>query len=354
MKICTAARLLLLAGFALAGCQAKQAKNSSEVEPPAEVQAGHVVRRSEPLQIRAEASVVADPQHVSRLSSTEAQSVLAVAVRVGDVVEPGQLLVKLAEDPQARADYQQAEVQLTAARRQLLREESLVNGGVEPQVSADQARTQYEVAEAQAGAAKTQLDRMVANTHLCAPTGGAVVAVSASVGQVTTPGADLVEIADPRDLIARLQIEPQDFPRVHAGQDVQLRIPDASRSFVARVTRVSATLDPQTQLGEADAVLLPGHPALGIGRFLTARIAVGQEEALLVPAGAVVHRDDGDKVYVVAGSKAREVPVTRGDRFGDRVAVQGKLSPGAEVVTTGAYELSDGDPIAVTPPGSGR
>lgn len=339
-------------GLALASCQATKVKDSSDSQPPAQVQAGTVVRRLEPELVRAQATVVADPRHVSRISSTQAQSVLAVNVRVGDAVSRGELLVELAQDPQIQAAAQQAQIQLAAARRTFLREEALVKGGVEPRINADQARTRYEVAASQAAAARAQLDQMLANTHLRAPTSGVVIAVSASVGQVTRPGADLVEIADPRYLQASLQIEPEDLALVHPGQSVALRLPQATSSFEARVTRVSATLDTQTQLGEADAAILPGHPNLGIGRFLTAEVTVGERQALMVPAGAVVHRDDGDKVYLASGGKAEEVPVTRGTRIGDWIAVKGNLSPGADVVTTGAYELSQGDSIAIRPASS--
>ena len=352
MKIFTLSVLTL--GVCLAGCQATKAKEASDAVPPAQVQAGSVVQRMDPLQIRAQASVVPDPQHVSRVASTEAQSVLAVDVRVGDKVQKGQVLLELAEDPQVIAADQQAQIQLAAAKREMQREESLVKGGVAPRLDADQAQTQYGVASAQAADAKAQLDRMEANTRLRAPMSGVVVAVSASVGQVTTPGADLVEIADPNQLMAQLQIEPQYFSQVRSGQIAWLQIPGASGSFQARLTRVSAALNPTTQLAEADAELLPGHPKLGIGRFLTARVSVGSENDLLVPAGALVHRDDGDKVYVVSGSTAQEVPVERLSRFGKWVAVKGKLSPGLHVVTTGCYELSDGEAIAIASSSASR
>ena len=37
--------------------------------------------------------------------------------------------------------------------------------------------------------------------------------------------------------------------------------------------------------------------------------------------------------------------VKRGVRFGDLYAVTGALTPGAKVITTGAYELSDGESV---------
>ncbi len=333
----------------LAGCHhATRASDDADAQPPAQVQGAVVARHLEPKRIQAQAIIVADPRHVSHVASTEAQSIMAVSVRVGDTVRRGQLLVQLAEDPQAKAAYQQSVIELASARSTMLREEALVRGGVEPRVNADQAQTQYQLAAAQERAAKAALSQMEANTHLCAPMSGVVVRVSATVGQVTTPGADLVTIADPRFLMARLQIEPQDLARVQTGQDVVLHAPGSRGSFEARITRVAATLDPKTQLGEADAAL-PSSPAfLGIGRFLVADITVGQEDSLVVPSSALVHRDDGDKVYRVSGGKAMAVSVRPRGRYGDLVALTGNLAPGQEVVTTGSYELSDGAPITVT------
>ena len=333
----------------LAGCHhATRASGDADAQPPDQVQAAVVTRHLEPQQIRAQATIAADPGHVSHVASTEAQSVMAVSVRVGDTVTRGQLLVQLAEDPRAQASYQQSVIEMASARSNMLREDALVRGGVEPRVNADLARTRYQIAAAQERAAGAALRQMEANTHLCAPMSGVVVGVSATVGQVTTPGADLVTIANPRFLMARLQIEPQDLAQVRIGQDVVLHAPGSTGSFQARITRVAATLDPQTQLGEADAELPPSHAFLGIGRFLVADITVGQIPSLVVPAAALVHRDDGDKVYRVAGGKAEAVSVRPQGRYGDLVALIGHLAPGQEVVTTGSYELSDGDPIVVT------
>jgi multidrug efflux pump subunit AcrA (membrane-fusion protein) len=78
---------------------------------------------------------------------------------------------------------------------------------------------------------------------------------------------------------------------------------------------------------------------LRVGMFVTARVYTGEvQEALVVPAGALVNDAGTDVAYVQLGGERFERRVVRtGLRDGDRVAIVAGLEPGERVVSRGAY-----------------
>ena len=80
-------------------------------------------------------------------------------------------------------------------------------------------------------------------------------------------------------------------------------------------------------------------PRLRIGQSVTARVFTGEEQdALVVPAGALVNDAGADVVYVQTGGERFERRLVRvGLRDGEHVAIEEGLAPGERVVTRGAY-----------------
>jgi multidrug efflux pump subunit AcrA (membrane-fusion protein) len=80
------------------------------------------------------------------------------------------------------------------------------------------------------------------------------------------------------------------------------------------------------------------------GAGATARVLVGVDpQALVVPDSSLVLAGDSSAVFVIGpDSIVHQRIVTAGVRQGGRVAVQGQLSPGDRVVTTGAFGLQSG------------
>jgi membrane fusion protein (multidrug efflux system) len=71
---------------------------------------------------------------------------------------------------------------------------------------------------------------------------------------------------------------------------------------------------------------------------------------LLVPRAALLTWDleaRKAEVFALEGDKARRLPVETGADGGDRVEVLSGLDAGDKVVTRGAFNLRDGDRVAV-------
>ena len=70
-----------------------------------------------------------------------------------------------------------------------------------------------------------------------------------------------------------------------------------------------------------------------------------RQNALVVPAEALVATISGSKVYVAVNDHAVETPVTVGVRWGDTVEITKGLKLNDRVVIAGQQKLHDGGPI---------
>ena len=75
-----------------------------------------------------------------------------------------------------------------------------------------------------------------------------------------------------------------------------------------------------------------------------------RDDAIVLPAAAVVR--DGDKAfcYTVAAGKAIRTPIALGLRSGDELEVVSGLKGDETVVLAHAESLTDGESVAIAPP----
>jgi multidrug efflux system membrane fusion protein len=71
---------------------------------------------------------------------------------------------------------------------------------------------------------------------------------------------------------------------------------------------------------------------------------------VLVPKAAVVHRDGGDFVFVVKGSRVEQRVIRVGEAAGDFYHVIEGLSGGESAAVSGVEKLRDGDRVKIINP----
>ena len=78
-------------------------------------------------------------------------------------------------------------------------------------------------------------------------------------------------------------------------------------------------------------------------------IARTVNDAIIVPAAALLKTPDGASTVMVAGAdgKAHQVSVETGIRQGDRLQITKGLSGGEKVIITGAYGLPDNTKVKI-------
>lgn len=288
---------------------------------------------------------------LAQLSARGDAVVVEVKVDVGDEVKAGAPLVVLASSAiggdQARLPAARARV--ATAESALSRERQLAERGISPRKAVEEAERDLAEARADLDAASAAL-RAAGSAPgdsggryvLRAPFAGTVVARHAVAGKTAAAGEELVKLADLSTMWVQLEIPEADATAVRAGQPVRLVLEGmrgAARD--ARISRVAASIDPESRTLAARVELPNAERALKAGVFVRAQIAVAEEhDAVLVPRDAVQSAESRSLVFVKKGEALFEpVAVQLGAGDGDVVEIVSGLEPGAEIVTTGAFLL---------------
>jgi membrane fusion protein, heavy metal efflux system len=268
--------------------------------------------------------------------------VVDLRVRLGDVVQKGQLLMRIhsADAAAATADHRKAQADEALARAQLERAQAMFERGAI-------AKKDHEVAvDAEAKAAvdvENTAERLrVLGLNPAAPVNGGIIDVAAPASGViteqnVTPASgvktldnspNLLTISDLSRVWILCDVYENDVSKVRVGDTSDIRVtayPDVR--LTGRVDNISAVLDPNLRTAKVRIeVANPG--VLRVGMFVTA-IFRGQPTGVraAVPATAILHLHDREWVYVPTGDRGR---------FQRKEIVSGPMRPGnVQEVTSG-------------------
>lgn len=188
--------------------------------------------------------------------------------------------------------------------------------------------------------------------NVTAPTDGRVLRVLREGEGPVEVGAEIVEVGDPRDLEAVIDLVSEDAVKVEPGDRCEITGwgggPLAGRVRVVEprgFTKVSPLgVEEQRVNVIMDVDVPPGpRPALGDDFRVEAAITIDEaRDAVLVPLAALFRRDGREAVFVAADGRARLVPVTIGRR-GDRDAeVLHGVGGGEQVIAYPPDAVADG------------
>ena len=293
--------------------------------------------------------------------------VAELAVRKGDTVTAGQVLLRIANGDlaaqvrlqersleAARAAAEEACRRLDQAERELARTRRLQEAEVVSRELRERMESQRDVTAsacdaararvAQAAAALDLARANLAKTVLRAPFDGVVAELRTEVGEWIGPSPPGVPMPPVLDLIETSAIyvsaplDEVDIAKVRAGLPVRVTL-DAfpGRSFPGTVRRVAPyvlDLEAQNRTFEIEVELDDPPEARRLPPGASADVEVvldAREGALRVPSYAV---GDGSKVLVVRDGTLREQPVKTGLRNWEFAEVTEGLAPGEAVVVS--------------------
>jgi membrane fusion protein, multidrug efflux system len=284
----------------------------------------------------------------SALASQVPGRVTALAVKAGDAVKSGQVLVRVDQRAAAQqvtaseAQVAAAQAQMDAARKEYERSVRLYRKQYISQAAMDQAEAQFKAWEAQARAMLAQAG--VASTQtsfhaVSAPYSGVVADVTTELGDMAVPGKPLLTVYDPGELRVVANLPERYVAALKGGEPVKLELPGAAENLqwqTARSTTVMPTRDAASHTVQV-RLALPPNVRLAPGAYARAHFpltATADDAALTIPAQAIVHRAELHAVYVADASgkfhlrqvrlgktSAERVVVLAGLRAGERVAL---------------------------------
>ncbi len=330
------------------------------------------------------------------LTAEVVAKVAMIAVKEGDTVQAGQLLLRL--DPESynnaiereeaglrqnRISIERQRSALSLRAKQFERSKQLVVAQIIDRNRFDEDRNQLDLARADLRSSEEALRRSAAvvgeaheqraKTEIRSPIAGRIVSLPIKVGETAIPssssmaGAQLMKIADTSAIQAELKVDEADIAKVAVGQKVDLfaaAYPDNALKGVVEQIALAPTIEGQGRAYKV-TVRITTPPALHLRSGMSARadIFLGDgRKQLAVPVEAVLSEagENGKStrhLWVQSNGSAKKVKVRTGvsdDRWesinagiarGDRVIIgPGKvlrtLREGDRVVQRSAREKS--------------
>jgi HlyD family secretion protein len=241
-----------------------------------------------------------------------------------------------------RKELDQAGVDLTNARNQYeiaeKRLESLTAIGA--QQAQKSAKGQLESAQGKYQGAEAQLSY----SQIRSPIPGVVTDRPLYPGEIASTGAPLLTVMDISQVVARAHIPQQSAALLKIGDQAEVTVPGFDNAFPGKVTVVSPALDPGSTTVEVWVTLKnPGERLKPGTSVQVSAVARSIQNALIVPAAALLTAPDGTTSVMIAGNdgRAHQKQVKTGVREDDQVQIVDGLHAGDRVVASGSYGLPD-------------
>ena len=198
-------------------------------------------------------------------------------------------------------------------------------------------------------------DAQLAKATLVAPFAGVVGLRRFSVGDVVSPGQDLVNLVALDPIKVDFRVPETRLPALAPGQTLEMTV-DAlpGRSFQGTVYAIEPLVEAagrsillRARVPNPDGALRPGLFAR-VNLIITTR-----SNAMLIPEQAIVPVGSRQTVFRVVDGKAVTTDVQLGIRRDGKVEVTGGLNPDDQVVTAGQLKLYDGSAVDPAKPATG-
>jgi len=305
---------------------------------------------------------------------------------IGDLVKEGEVIAEL-DIPEMVKEYDQVQAKLREAKasyekakadyalQKLTYQRTKDTWEEEPGAVAKQdvdvARAKFELAKANINSEKAKIDNAKADMEriktlleygkIKAPFNGVVTKRFLDPGalvQIATSSTNVspvVTIMHTDTVRIFIDVPEPDVPFVEKGNQATLDVdalPD--KSFSGTVTRFANALNPETRTMRTEIDIPNPDHILRPGMYgnLTLNLEV-HENAIIIPATALVVENDKKFVYKVRGGKVEKVEIKTDIDDGIQVEVIKGLTGSEDIIVKGKNTVSDGEVVEVVRVSSG-
>lgn len=216
----------------------------------------------------------------------------------------------------------------------------------------------FEIEQARAAARQTDpaSDAGAEPVQVLAPVNGFVLNVHEESERTVTPGQPLLEVGDPADLEAEIELLSSDAVAVQPGAEVAIEQWGGEKPLRGKVsliepggyTKVSSLgVEEQRVKARVDFIdPFPPGQALGDRFRVEARIVTWHADSVVqVPVGALFRRGGEWMTFLLEDGKARPASVSIGRNNGIAAEVLAGLTPGQQVILHPPDAVTDGAPV---------
>lgn len=323
------------------GCDSDTARTKHQLPAlsPIPVTVERVTKRTADNQVEVVGTVEAVEK--AEISSKITGNIINLPVELGTKVKKGELLVELSAG-EISSQVQLTKAELEKARRNLAREQKLLRQNASTPKTVKSLQDSTRIAEA----AHTQATIMQNYARITAPFSGIITRKMTNIGDLATPGKVLLFIEQENNLQVVTDIPEAMMLEVQKDDLLPVVIPSIDLSIKGTVAEVSPIADPSSRSAPIKLQLTP-NPSLRPGQFARVTLVRERTEALAVPASAITHFGQMERVFVVSDKKAQLRLIRAGATFDGYSEILSGLSEGELVITSESQNLIDGQPVVL-------
>lgn len=345
--------------------QANKAKTAAMADRPVPVTAALVEQKTMPVYLTGLGSVT--PYYSVTIKSRVDGQLMRVNFREGQEVQVGDLLAEIDPRPyqavleQAQGQLARDQAQLANYQAEYQRYESLYNAGVVSKETLDTQRSNFGQFEGTIKADQAAIDSAKVNLVYCRITSP----IRGRIGLRLVDPGNIVHATDTTGLLVINQLHPiavvftlpeDQLPQVirllRGGHTLNVDAYDRSDTNLlsqGELLTMDNQIDQTTGTAKLKAVFANQDETLFPNQFVNIHLILQQRpNAIVIPAAALQHGNQGDFVYVVQPDKTVAVrPIHVDLTEGSNLLIGSGLKAGEQVVTDGQEKLRPGSKVVV-------
>jgi len=303
-------------------------------------------------------AVVVKPRHLERkinvtgsllaneevaLKSEISGKVTGIFFEEGSTVQKGQLLIKI-NDSDLQAQLTRTRLQDSLLTKDENRKKQLLTLKAISQEEYDMVLTELQSVRAD----QQLLQAQIAKTNVTAPFDGQVGLRYISEGSFTDPSVVLATMQQINPMKIEFSVPEKYRSYLKPGTTISFSVVGIDSLFSANVYAIEARIDQSTRSVKVRARCNNQNQMLYPGAFAHVEIVLEDvENALVIPAEAVVPELKGQKVFVVKNGKVESIQVETGIRNESETEITNGISVGDTLAVTGLLQLRNGSSIEI-------
>jgi membrane fusion protein, multidrug efflux system len=284
------------------------------------------------------------PDEQVEISSETSGRIVSLHFEEGTQVEKGDLLLTV-NNADLLAQIERNKHQLTLAEEREQRQLSLLERQGISQQAYDQVYTELSTLNAEAALLQAQLEK----TLIRAPFSGVLGLRQVSEGGYIMPGMKIVRLAKTSPVKIDFSVPERFASYLNKGDKISFTVDNQTGTYEATISAIEPVVDQQTRSIPMRAVYHNRNGQIVPGSFARVEIELQSlDDALQIPAQALVPEMGSSKVYVYKNGFVDQVIVTTGLRTESHIQVVSGIQTGDTIITTGILQMRAGLPVVIS------
>ena len=213
------------------------------------------------------------------------------------------------------------------------------------------SQEEYEIASAdfQSASAESQLiSAQLSKTIVRAPFSGTIGLRSISKGTYVTPLTPIAKLVNTNQLKITFSVPEKYSSQVSIGSNLTFTTSDSKQERTAKVYAIEPEVEIATRTLKMRAIAENTDGRMYPGTYANVSLPLESiDDALMVPSESLIPVQNGKRIFVAEGGKAKEIDVEIGARTGNSVRVTSGLKAGDTILTYGVMALKNGTPVNI-------